>query len=570
MKKMFGVIVLSFILAWFIPLSFAQNATEMPNLTLKCLDATSISENTSQHFVELDGQGFEPNKPLEVWRDSEEGFVCAVDRKGESLCDNNALSAKPKENFQLLGMTKDQVLTNANGEIHLTKTRSRTKKRLTHRFYGAQKTTATTALTELPELTAEEYGLKLLTFLKEQETSSPSGASNCATVFFDPYGRVFDALSLEPIAGVSVYLLDQNKNRVPNQPGVVNPTVTDADGSFSFFVDDGTYYLDPVSPNYAFPLLEADIASLLGSQTTYYELYWGEPIVQQGQIQHRDIPLNPKDPAHPTENEASVLDKSISSLELNGVSYQKISGIVSHPKSLINIYSGTRLVATTTANQKGEFEVLIKNGDIDQTLSLDIVVEKVSLITVGFAVGSVYAEGVNEVSLYPQPNFLMGFIYDKNGELKPYSTVDIVIPKMNNRVYTSLRADSNAFIFVPHSLLPPLEYHLVAKSDDQTVLNEQSSFEFIEANRNFLNEEKINLLNPQTETVVAVAKNIKEKGISYSQEFVKPTAVITEAVPTTQGSSIYVFLTLLVILAVGALIVVLTRFRARYPSAGSL
>jgi len=563
--------------------SVKAQTTEIPNLSIRCLSATIVDSTNSQHIIKLEGAGFSPNQAVEIWRDTEEGFVCAIDKNGDSLCGSEALSAENYgREFQILELTKEQVVADSTGRVFIGRVNSRTERKLIHQFYGAQTTPPEETAEVLPELSADEYGLKLLTFLKEQETSGASDLNNCTTVYWDPYGRVFDSVSLEPIINVAVHLLDKDKNRVPNQPGVLNPNITKADGAFSFFVPDGSYYLDPKTDQYTYPLTDAEISTLSTTQSVYTELYNGAVIVQQGAVQHRDIPLKPLDSNNPTSNRPLILNKSIVSFTQNGESYQKISGLVSHPKSKINIYSGTRLVGTVESDQYGNFEILIANSLIDQTLPLEIIAEKAALIVsqsrkipllskLNLIIPPVEAQSAIDsepVKIDPKPNYLVGFVYDQNQKIAPLSTVQVVIPAMDNRLYAAIKADANGFIFIPRQSLPPVEYQLVIRDPSNKIIGRQKSADFINANKNFLEREKVNLLSPQTETVAKIVDKVKTQGNRYlSTNLPSPTAISTNPETEKTGSPvIYILLTFLVLVAVAILIVTLTKFRKRYHS----
>ncbi len=565
MRRLILTVLLTLITMF--PCAQLVRAQEMPNLTMKCINATNIGTSNTQHFVKLDGSGFLPNSPIEIWRDTKEGFHCAIDANGVSLCGDNALSAKENgREFQVLSATIDQIVTDSKGEIHLAKVRSRTRARLQHRFYGAQKTPSTENTAELPELTAEQYSLKLMLFLQEQEAEAPSEMTNCTTVFFDPYGRIFDSISLEPIPQVSVWLLDNNRSALPNRPGVTNPNITDFDGSFSFFVDNGTYYLDPKSSTNSFPVSDEEISRLSSVQSVYYDLYQGEPIIQLDVIQHRDIPMAPIDPSKPTNTTPVIIEKNISEFLENGLGFQKITGLVSHPKSLIYVYSGTRLVKTVTATDLGTFETTVENSVIDQTLPLDLVAEKVPLnnpTTPTTVLGLDSDNQSEKVQLFPRPNFLIGFVYDQNNRIMPRSTIEVIIPKMNNRLYATAKADDNGFIMIPNQQLPPVDYVLRIKDSDNKAVVSQSVQDFVTLNKVFLDTEKINLLDPETNTVAKVVKNVKTQGISLAQKYALPTLTPT-AIPNSSDAKqlpIYIVLTLMVITAVAVLLIFLNRFR---------
>lgn len=555
-KLIFSLIAVLFL--WLSPsLTLAQ---EIPNLTMRCLNPTIISKTNREHFVKLDGSGFEPNQPVEVWRQTDEGFHCAIDKNGVSLCGDQVLSATNSgKDFQIMNLTKEQVVADSNGEVHIDRVHSRTKKRLNHFFYGAQKTAPTLTETESPELSATEYSLKLMTFLRHEQAQAPSELANCVSVFFDPYGRVFDAISLEPVPEVNVWLLDSSKNALPNSPGVTNPNLTDFSGGFSFYVDDGTYYLDPKSQTHNYPVEASTVTELLQKQSVYYDLYTGEPIVQQGAIQHRDIPLMPKDPNQPTSTIPVITDKNIVDVWENNVAKQRITGVVSHPKSNIQVFSGTRLLTTVAADAQGVFEILIENSLIDQTLPLDLIPEKVSLLNSDVLGTQTPTQG-EKVQLYPKPSFLIGYLYNQKLQIMPNTTVKIIIPGMNNVVFATAKSDTYGFVMIPSQLLPKVDYVLSFTNQEQT--ETQAINEFINHNKTFLEQEKLNLLEPQDEITTRVINNSQSKAAQMAKKYTLPTLSPTpsEQIQNNQQSPLFIVLTFLVIGSVAVLIIALNRY----------
>lgn len=135
---------------------------------------------------------------------------------------------------------------------------------------------------------------------------------------------------------------------------------------------------------------------------------------------------------------------------------------------------------------------------------------------------------------------------------------------MNNRIYAVAKADSNGFIMIPNQQLPPVDYVLKIKDDANKIVTTQSVQSFVTLNKNFLETEKINLLDPETNSVVKVVKTVKSQGTSFAQKYTLPTSVptIAETQADTKQLPIYILLTFLVITAVGILLVFLYRFKS--------
>lgn len=128
-----------------------------------------------------------------------------------------------------------------------------------------------------------------------QDQTTLTTDSACSLIQ-DPYGTVFDSKTLEPLSGVAITILKYNGSTyVPvtphDAPGVTqNPILTQEDGTYAFFVPDGQYKLKISKEGYTF---FGDISSLHPSYASRYQnIYQGEVIIQKGNAQHRDIPLD--------------------------------------------------------------------------------------------------------------------------------------------------------------------------------------------------------------------------------------------------------------------------------------
>ncbi len=171
---------------------------------------------------------------------------------------------------------------------------------------------------------------------QQQGTFTFEGAlSKCVEIHWDPYGIVFDSQSLEPIPGVAISLLKKRDNgqftlvKGADVVSIINPLYTQEDGAFSFFVPDGTYKLEASASNFNFPNNPLKLNS--NYSKIYSNIYRGEEIVQKGEIEHRDLPLDSKNSPYiaPVKlmSYFPLLDKGSNTLILQGR--------VSHPLTTI-------------------------------------------------------------------------------------------------------------------------------------------------------------------------------------------------------------------------------------------
>ncbi len=136
---------------------------------------------------------------------------------------------------------------------------------------------------------------------QKQGTFTFEGADkNCVTILWDPYGRVFDSRSLEPIPNIQVKALTGISPVEKLAQIFGNPQSTLADGVFNFLVQPGTYYLrvSNLPSKYSFtatPKLDPNYAKVYSKQDGSTSIYKpDQPIIEvAGKPEHRDIPLDP-------------------------------------------------------------------------------------------------------------------------------------------------------------------------------------------------------------------------------------------------------------------------------------
>lgn len=334
-----------------------------------------------------------------------------------------------------------------------------------------------------------------------QQQATLSFQDGCQLVH-DPFGRVFDSLTLEPLPGVDVTLTkkmtDGSFKKVtqsdisasPQIGTITNPQKTIADGVFSFFVPDGTYRLSPEKDGYVFPAGTMNYAA----SEFYINLYQGEDIVQQGKIEQRDIPMQPVDEvqaiAYARQNPITVIDH-FETLDKERNTYT-IEGRVSHPRASIIIYAQvpnkrkpgtmvrTRELARTEADEYGQFKILIdtstlKRGEIIGELeakkkpvpNLQGATEKTNPLSgvIQFLTSFMQVEAdergsdTTVVQLNPILNYVEGYAVTEGGQILPGATVGVYLQSSNKPMYETT-ADESGFFRIYSEYLPSIPYEL--------------------------------------------------------------------------------------------------------------
>ena len=393
------------------------------------------------------------------------------------------------------------------------------------------------------------YGIYLL---NDQEISAaksvqyekiifPDDPKNCASlvipVKIDPYGRVFDAVSLEPIPNIGVSLLDNNKKLV-NLPMVTNPQNTKEDGVFNFVVPAGTYYLNPnLLSNYS-------IASSNDIDSNYTKAYsnllksTNEQIIEKGTPVHKDIALKPLNgkpyTANPTKINYGVVRNGAKTL---------ISGRVSHPLTIIHFIQNGKDIGITKANKWGGYSVVLDNSKIEADSQIEISFEKVDLtkkstttqsmnilnkIEKYFLPKEVLAQTLNKAvkgsSFFvdPIPSYIEGIAKDKNGKVLSNSMVRLKLT-MSDKSYYETKTDENGKFTIDPKYIPVFNYKIeIVDSVTKKILVTNSIVDFAKSNNKYLAENKINLMTatknnkPLISYVEAKSNNTQQKATNQN------------------------------------------------------
>lgn len=335
--------------------------------------------------------------------------------------------------------------------------------------------------------------LQYATFASRQDVT------RCTAVRWDPYGRVFDSQSLEPLPNVNILLTDEKKQKV-NLPGLINPQKTNEAGIFNFMVEEGSYYLNPTPPKgYQFtnnPKINPNY------YLAYSNIYKPNDLIieEGGKPEHRDIPL---DPGNNPPFETEVKSITFAVLPVKNGRQTKIVGQVSHPLTIISLKQKNKEIAKTTADKMGYYEIIIENKDITPGQPIVPYFTKFSLVKNNaqtenknffqrilssfLAIFQKRTKASNltlGLPIDPLPYFLEGY-------LEPNSIINIRLSS-NNEVYYQTRTDQNGYLSIKPENLPNFNYYLeiISNNHPPTIL---SISDFINRNKKYLEEKGINL-----------------------------------------------------------------------------
>lgn len=343
-----------------------------------------------------------------------------------------------------------------------------------------------------------------------------SSSKSCVSINWDPYGRVFDSQSLEPIPDATVTLFDDKGNIVGGDDfigSITNPQVSADNGGFSFVVPDGTYKISASKAGYTFPNVLSKLNSAYSK--AYSDIYRGEEIVQQGSIVHRDIPLDSATSGGKTY--PLVFDYFYESRKFGKIT---IEGRSSHPLSSIKAYSVRLDGSLSTGEPKRTRYKLLKTGiadkdgrfkmDIDQAgfetgeVFGELEVQKAELaqnsITVGWLFSKLQVNAAETTTLKfdPIPNYLEGYAYGSAGEVMPGTTVGVYLT-FSEKPYYETQADDKGFFKISSEFLPNLPYRLKYGPSAGSKI-EVSTSKVIAQNVEFIeqNDIKVNLYKDST------------------------------------------------------------------------
>lgn len=353
--------------------------------------------------------------------------------------------------------------------------------------------------------------------LQNGDFSFETAKKKCVVIGWDPFGRVFDPTTLEPVMGAVVTLYYNPNFEDPSKPQDFvkmylgegkNPVTTKVDGVFNFLTVNGEYKLQvdggiaksksDLHQNYKNiyfddkKIYNDDIIYLADTGKTDM----GKVIIEKDGAQLRDIPIYPS-------KGTNTLPEVMETIITAGAGDLNIQGRVSHPFTVIvpqkeRVYTDTTkksevididskgYTSETVATLKDPF---LFSVTIDQTMFENtpeyvekfygVVPQKTDLTlarrnTDNSFIGQVKrtintfltkyffvqaATRGKAVRIDSIPSYLEGYAYDATGKIIPKATVGIYL-KGSQKSYYTTQADVDGHFQIGSEFIPPFNYDL--------------------------------------------------------------------------------------------------------------
>lgn len=417
----------------------------------------------------------------------------------------------------------------------------------------------------------------LLSFLSSETTATVKDlAKNCTSISWDPYGRVFDSQTLEPIPDVIVELMDETTKKPAAMQFNINYDVTGDDGLYNIQVEkEGVYSLtiDTLTQH----TFEKNPTLHPNWKYIYSDLYYPGDIFaeSQGIPTHHDIPLY-------TEGEpfrdavAKIVPGTLKSEDMNGVMvYTGRSTFPMARTCLVNEQTGENVGACVNANNIGRFTIALPKTDVPST-RLRINVQKVDLTNPALFTDSGELENLhmnslmlpeNQAPYYFDPVLSMveGYAHDAAGNRIGNATVQVKL-KANKQLFFETKADALGLFTLYAPNLPTLEYYLEFGDPKTGKSAVQSTAEFVAANKEYLEEKKLDLVLAQKDEQPVEVKKVEGRmGTSTSsagqQEDQVP--VQQQVKPAVDSRVIIVAVILFMLVGVGVAAAILIKRQSK-------
>ncbi|MFA6532455.1 MAG: carboxypeptidase-like regulatory domain-containing protein [Patescibacteria group bacterium] len=400
---------------------------------------------------------------------------------------------------------------------------------------------------------------------------------DCVTFYWDPYGRVFDSQSLEPMSGIRVNLLDDKGKPAVIDGPFPNYGITKIDnGIYNILVSkEADYQMSVNSP--ATHLFTRNVTLHPNYSTIYSDIYLPGDIFHEVPIPvnppkdfdfskyHHDIPLVAKGTPYimPVED-VFVIKSSVISTDMG--SFVNFKGRVTFPRAKVCLVGKeTKKVYGNCVNgdKYGNFTINIDKNKIAQEY-LYIIAEKVNLTlpiikSNNIDISKINFQDENLTGYEPILNYVEGYAYDDAGKAMPKAKITVKLIDSDTVFYTTT-ADDTGFFTIYGKNLPFPEYYFEISDGKGGAPKVVTTSKFIETNKSYLESEKLNLMNstknnqpiinPATGQLNEIEKNINKTNSKeaiantikniINSKFIFVLLILVLLVPITIGMVLYI------------------------------
>jgi len=420
-----------------------------------------------------------------------------------------------------------------------------------------------------------------------------SRSSSCEGIAYDPYGRAFDTVTLEPIPNINLMIsmlnpgtdqFDREYAEISNKYTLLeNPLITLVNGAFSFFGVPGMYKIEPSDQSGRYTHADMTITALNNAvpsvNQVYSDFYFAssEAIDETQKAQHRDIPMVPNTS---TGYRYDVVEMSLYPETTLSGEEMTIAGHVSHPFAEIHLVSCpvtvTEQECKTNSNSYPTIAVFNeenggpdKNGRFKITYQQDLLepdsyavlvykavdltqndrpvlsfIKKITHAVMSFFGGST-VEAAEKTTVgtvvHPIPNYLEGFAYDGQGNIMTNARVGIYVQFSGRPVYTTM-TNQNGYFRITSENIPRTQYTIQYSSESNTFGKTViTTSQFLSQNQTFHTAENINSFKSVTENLnprrTITPSFVPNQQVTPPLALVSPTTAKEKSTQTTQETT---------------------------------
>lgn len=332
----------------------------------------------------------------------------------------------------------------------------------------------------------------------------------CVNIAWDPYGRLFDGVSLEPFNKdeATVTLLDKNGNKasIPN-----NSVKIDRLGKYNIMVrKDGEYKLNVIPyTSHQFINFSPDIRYKSLYETIFMplDLAFFESSSNPKRV---DVALKPLNT--PYKRPIEVVQNEYKQVWTGGKKYIKITLRVTHPLSLVKLIvnnivvkdNGGGELLPAMVDKNGFWKVLVRDYKVLSQNGFRIQVAKNPAYYL-------YAgQSDDKITLEYDPilPYIEGYAYDGSGKIITNALVEVKL-KMNGSTFYQINTDENGYFIIQPKNLPPFDYYFIFTDPKDKSEYIKTTAKFVSDNNDYLTQEKINLLKGEKNGQIVVKNDNK-------------------------------------------------------------